>query len=80
MSITDYLNELCSAYVFCPGEWEAEAVPQRVIDAAPVFSPGKGVLVLQLNSSASDHPGVHHIEASRPDRPLCTTACSLDRS
>jgi len=44
------------------GDWKGKDVPQRVIDAAPVFRVSKGVVVLQLNSTASDHSGVHHVE------------------
>lgn len=50
------------------GDWEGKEVPQRVVDAAPVFRVGKGVVVLQLNSTASDHPGVHHVEVMLSSR------------
>lgn len=51
------------------GDWKGKDVPQRVIDAAPVFRVSKGVVVLQLNSTASDHSGVHHVEVILSPRP-----------
>lgn len=44
------------------GEWNAASVPRRVASMASVFQRSQGVVLMQLNTTASGHRDVHHVK------------------
>lgn len=44
------------------GEWVRESMSAEAATQMKVFEKGSGIVILQLNSSASDHEGVHNVE------------------
>ncbi len=44
------------------GEWVRESMSAEAVAQMKVFEKGSGIVILQLNASASDHEGVHNVE------------------
>lgn len=62
MILASFLAAACKFRGRAAGEWVRSEVPAHAQAQMPVFAKPEGIILMQLNSSASGHDGVHDIQ------------------